>query len=246
MDATERHPGHDRRAIAMAFADPTDSWAMGARRRRSFIRATARPGRQERHPGHDPRPACRHLRRRPRRLSHERRRHDPSYDRRQPRLGSADLSHLAGPAGRRLRRRGSRLGRGRRQPILHTADGGLTWATQASSAPGPTDLSGVTALPGALRGTAVGKAGALLRTLDGGAADSTLPSTSAAGLQATRHAGWRNTAQTVTLAGSTRARAWPPSTTRSTAVRSTPTRVLSPVTGASLARRQLLGGRSGR
>ena len=86
--------------------------------------------------------------------------------------------------------------------IVDTTDGGLTWAVQASSAPVATDLSGLAVAADALRGSAVGAAGTMLRTLDGGVADSTFPATTATGLQATRHAGWRNQAQTVSLAAS--------------------------------------------
>ena len=86
--------------------------------------------------------------------------------------------------------------------ILRTTDGGLSWTTQASSAPAANDLNGVAVATDGLRGSAVGAAGTVLRTLDGGVADSTFPVTTATGLQTTRHVGWRNKAQTVSLAAS--------------------------------------------
>ena len=55
--------------------------------------------------------------------------------------------------------------------ILRTTDGGLSWTTQASSAPAANDLNGVAVATDGLRGSAVGAAGTVLRTLDGGVAD---------------------------------------------------------------------------
>jgi len=83
--------------------------------------------------------------------------------------------------------------------ILHTTNAGGLWSAQSSGT--GADLKGV-AFPAAKRGWVVGASGTVLATLSAGIPDVTAPVTTATGLQANGHAGWRNRSQTVALAGS--------------------------------------------
>ena len=83
--------------------------------------------------------------------------------------------------------------------ILHTTNAGGVWSAQSSGT--GADLKAV-AFPAAKRGWVVGASGTVLATLSAGVPDVTAPVTTATGLQANGHAGWRNRSQTVALAGS--------------------------------------------
>jgi len=80
--------------------------------------------------------------------------------------------------------------------ILHTGDGGDTWTAQTS--PTAQDLAAV-AFADSRRGCAVGGAGVVIQTLNAGLPDSSAPASTATGLQADAHTGWRTTARTVSL-----------------------------------------------
>jgi len=82
--------------------------------------------------------------------------------------------------------------------ILHTSDAGAVWSLQAAGT--VADLSAVV-FPSATRGWVVGAGGTVLETVSAGIPDTTAPVTTATGLQINGRSGWRNKAQTVTLAG---------------------------------------------
>ena len=83
--------------------------------------------------------------------------------------------------------------------IVATTDGGLTWSAQTSGV--GTDLAAV-AFANGKHGLVVGTGGIVLEAFNAGAPDVTEPVTTATGLQAGGHSGWRNKAQQVTLKSS--------------------------------------------
>ena len=83
--------------------------------------------------------------------------------------------------------------------IVATTDGGVTWATQTSGV--SADLAAV-AFANDRHGLVVGVSGTVLEAFNAGAPDVTKPVTTATGLQADGHTGWRNTAQQVTFSSS--------------------------------------------
>jgi photosystem II stability/assembly factor-like uncharacterized protein len=83
--------------------------------------------------------------------------------------------------------------------IVATTDGGVTWATQTSGV--SADLAAV-AFANDRHGLVVGASGTVLEAFSAGIPDVTKPVTTATGLQADGHTGWRNTAQQVTFKSS--------------------------------------------
>ena len=83
--------------------------------------------------------------------------------------------------------------------IVATTDGGADWSAQVAGV--SADLAGV-AFANGKRGLIVGASGTVLEALNAGLADDTKPATTATGLQADGHSGWRNKPQMVTLIGS--------------------------------------------
>ncbi len=169
LDRAERARAHHAGPAGVAFVDAGHGWAVGAA---GTILVTSDGGAtwtKQTAPAGTPDLAGVAFSDRKPRLGRGRRRHDPRHKRRRRHLDRAERAraHHAGPDRRGLRRRRPRLGRGRRRhdPRHKRRRRHLDQQTAPAGTP---DLGGV-AFADQSHGWAVGAAGTILVTSDGGA-----------------------------------------------------------------------------